>query len=180
LRLLPIVFVVALAAVTISLRYARGGTPQRATSPTPSSRLAQPYPLQSFVARDLNGRDIDSTSWTGRIVVVNFWATWCLPCRREIPELVALQSRHKGKVEVLGIIDDRASDESVREFISSLGINYPVVRSTFELAQRFPSVEAIPMTVVIDRQMRVVSVRAGEFSVAELEGEIRELLTQGD
>ena len=171
----PLLFLAALAVVTLSLRLARG---DNAPEPAglPSSRLAQPHPLEPFSVLDLNGTEVATASWAGQVVVVNFWATWCLPCRREIPELVALQNRHRGKLTVVGIVDDQASDTTVREFMRSLGINYSVVRSTFDLTQKFPAVEVLPMTLVIDRQTRVISVRAGEFSVSDLEREILGLM----
>ena len=171
----PLLFVAALAAVMLSLRFAR-----EAKAPDPatvaSSRLPQPHPLEPFSVRDLNGNEVASASWAGQVVVVNFWSTWCLPCRREIPELVALQSRYRDRLTIVGIVDDQASDKTVREFMQSLGINYSVVRSTFDLTQKFPAVEVLPMTLVIDRGTRVISVRAGEFSVSELEREILGLM----
>jgi thiol-disulfide isomerase/thioredoxin len=168
------VFAVALVAVAAGVRYFGNRPP--ASPATPSVRLAQPRALESFSVRDLDGREVATAAWSGKVVVVNFWATWCLPCRREIPELVALQNRHRDRLVVVGIIDDKAPDSTVREFMSSLGVNYPVVRSTFELAQRFPSVEVLPMTVVVDRQTRIASVRAGELVVTELEKEIVALM----
>jgi len=168
------VFVLALVGVAAGVRYFNARLPDPLAAP--SARLAQPYALESFAVRDLDGKEVASAAWSGKAVVVNFWATWCLPCRREIPELVALQNRYRDRLVVVGIIDDKAPDGTVREFMRSLGVNYPVVRSTFDLAQRFPSVEVLPMTVVVDRQTRIVSVRAGELDFSELEKEIVALM----
>ena len=77
---------------------------------------------------------------------MNFWATWCLPCRREIPALVALQDRYRGRVVVVGVVDDNATDQTVRQFASTFGVNYPLVRTSMDLSRRFPSVEALPTT----------------------------------
>jgi thiol-disulfide isomerase/thioredoxin len=174
--MIPVALLVALIGLNILTRHARDRQPATVESPAKSPWLASPYPLDHFTAASLDGRPVSSASWRGQVAVVNFWATWCLPCRREIPALVALQDRHRGRVVVVGIVDDNASDESVRQFASTLRINYPVVRTSFDLGRRFPSVEALPMTVLVDPRGRVTVAYAGELDMAELERDIRRLI----
>ena len=175
--LIPVALVVALVGIGTLTRYARERTTAPAATPAPASAWFQtPYTLDSFTASDIEGRRVSSASWQGQVAVVNFWATWCLPCRREIPALVSLQEKYRGRLVIVGIVDDKANDQSVRQFASSLRINYPIVRTTLEISRRFPSVEALPMTVLVDPRGQVVAAYAGEIDPAELERDVLRLL----
>jgi thiol-disulfide isomerase/thioredoxin len=174
--MIPVALLVALVGINILTRHARDRQPAPAESSAKSAWLASPYALDHFTATDLEGRPVSSASWKGQVAVVNFWATWCLPCRREIPALVALQDRYRGRVVVVGVVDDNATDQSVRQFASSLGVNYPIIRSSMDLNRRFPSVEALPTTVLVDPRGQVAVAYAGELQMAELERDILRLI----
>jgi len=174
--MIPVALLVALLGINILTRHARDRQPAPAESSAKSAWLSAPYALDDFTAPDLDGRPVSSASWRGQVVVVNFWATWCLPCRREIPELVALQERYRGRVVVVGMVDDSASDDSVRRFASTLRVNYPLIRASMELNRRFPSVEALPTTVLVDPRGQVAVAYAGELRMAELERDILRLI----
>jgi thiol-disulfide isomerase/thioredoxin len=174
--MIPVALLVALVGISILTRHARDRQPAPAGSSATSPWLASPYALDHFTASDLDGRPVSSASWQGQVAVVNFWATWCLPCRREIPALVALQDRYRGRIVVVGVIDDSASDQVVRQFASTLRVNYPVIRASMDLNRRFPSVEALPTTVLVDARGQVAVAYAGELQVAELERDIQRLL----
>jgi thiol-disulfide isomerase/thioredoxin len=172
----PVALLVALVGISILTRHARDRQPAPVESSAKSAWLASRYALDHFTAPDLDGRPVSSASWRGQVAVVNFWATWCLPCRREIPALVALQDRYRGRVVVVGVVDDNASDQSVRQFASSLGVNYPIIRSSIDLNRRFPSVEALPTTVLVDPGGHLAVAYAGELQMAELERDILRLI----
>ena len=175
--LIPFAVLIAIGGISMLTRSARERQPAVANSADAASAwLSTPYALNHFSVTDLNGRPVQSETWRGRVGVVNFWATWCLPCRREIPALIALQDRYKDRLVVVGVIDDSANDDAVRQFASTLNVNYPIVRSTFELSKRFPSVEALPMTVLVAPDGRVAVAYAGELDAAELEKDVRRLL----
>jgi thiol-disulfide isomerase/thioredoxin len=174
--MIPVALLVALVGVNILTRHARDRQPAPAESSVKSPWLASPYALDHFTATDLDGRPVSSASWRGQVAVVNFWATWCLPCRREIPALVALQERYRGRIVVVGVVDDSASDGTVRQFVSALQVNYPVIRTSMDLSRRFPSVEALPTTVLVDARGQVVVAYAGELQMAELERDIQRLI----
>jgi thiol-disulfide isomerase/thioredoxin len=135
-------------------------------------RLDAPYPIEPFTGVDLEGRPISLAAWKGNVVIVNVWATWCAPCRREMPALAALQEKYRESVRVLGLLQDNVTTDFAREFVRSVRVTYPIVRSTFDLERRFPQVLALPMTFVIDPQGRLVAVYAGEIEPAELERQI--------
>ena len=141
-----------------------------------STRLSEPFLLTPFSATALDGADVSSASWAGRVVVVNFWATWCAPCRREIPALADLQARYGDRVLVLGVLQDSVSDDLARQFAAGVRVNYPIVRATWEIERAFPAVAALPMTFLIDAERRVVAVHAGEIDPAIFEAQLVEAL----
>jgi thiol-disulfide isomerase/thioredoxin len=174
--MIPVALLVALVGINMLTRHARDRQPAPAESSMKSPWLASPYALDHFTAADLDGRTVSSAAWQGQVAIVNFWATWCLPCRREIPALVALQDRYRGRLVVIGVVDDSASDETVRQFASTLQVNYPVIRASMDLNRRFPSVEALPTTVLVDARGQVAVAYAGELQMAELERDIQRLM----
>ena len=171
---IPLAVLVALVALDAAVRFARA---RREAAPAASSLVADPYPLRAFVAQDIDGRDVSTTTWNGKVVVVNFWATWCAPCRREIPALSALQARHGNRVMVIGVLQDSVGADTARQFAASVGMRYALVPSSFEIEQSFPSVEVLPMTFVISPQGEVVAIHAGEVDPAELGRQIDALLS---
>jgi cytochrome c biogenesis protein CcmG/thiol:disulfide interchange protein DsbE len=146
-----------------------------ATRPVTLHFFSDPKPVQAFTMRDLDGRQISTADWRGRVVLVNFWATWCPPCRAEIPDLVALQEKYKEHLQIIGVSQDEGSPEEVRRFASEYKINYPIVMSTPEIRQYFPNVYALPTTFVINRETRIVQKHLGMLRPAVTETEARAL-----
>ena len=151
--------------------------------PTPRSAaveagnlLASPAPVAPFVVTTLDGARIPSTAWTGKVVVVNFWATWCPPCVREMPALSELQDRLAADVVVVGLLQDTVTTEQALSFARGLRIRYPIARSTSEIERVFPPVERLPMTYLLDRQSRLVAMYLGELDLPALERDIRRVL----
>ncbi len=132
----------------------------------------QPMPLPLFSFPDLNGTPHSSNEWQGKIMVLNFWATWCPSCLKEIPEFMALQSQYGEKVQFIGIALDDI--EAVKTFQQKTVVNYPILISGdwagFQLAKQLGnSVSAIPYTIVVSSVGQVVYRHAGELSVSELQ-----------
>ena len=179
--LIPLVCLVALAAADVTTGYLRRTYPRGLFVPPPTVErevrfLAEPYTLSPFPATDLDGRDVSLSTWQGRVAVVNFWATWCVPCRKEIPALVTLQEKFKAEALVVGVLDDTAPIPFVRAFAESLRINYPIVRTTPEIEQSFSPVLVLPTTYVVDPAGRVVSVHVGEIDPGLVEREVQALI----
>ena len=170
--LIPVIVLAALVAVDAAVRYGRSAP----SVSRPSAWLAEPHPLRAFTAADLDARDVSTTTWGDRVVVVNFWATWCLPCRREIPALSAIQERHKDRLLIIGVLQDNVTPDAARAFANGLRMSYPIVPSTFEIEQSFPWIEVLPMTFIIDARRRVVATYAGEIDPARLEADLLTLL----
>src|SRR5579863_2980300 len=85
-------------------------------------------PMPPFLVNDLEGRLLSTAEWRGKVVIVMFWATWCPPCREEIPEMIDLANRYKDRLQIVGVSeDDDATPEEVHEFAKAAKINYPIV-----------------------------------------------------
>lgn len=125
---------------------------------------------------DVSGKDQSLAQWRDNILIINFWATWCEPCRKEIPVLQQVQEKHAAnRVQIVGISVD--SVDKVRQFAIEYRIGYPLVIGTMEaidLTRRLGNKAAgLPFTVVLDRTGRVVKTHLGGISEPELESAIR-------
>lgn len=143
-----------------------------ADGPAPVLRfLKEPRAIPALALQDLDGGPLRSESWKGKVVLVNFWATWCPPCRAEIPDLVALQAKYRDTLVVLGVSEDEGSVDAVRQFAAEHRINYPIVMSTPELRKLFTGVYALPTTFLLDPEGRIAQKHVGllNASITELE-----------
>lgn len=137
--------------------------------------LKEPSSLDPFTLTDLDGKTIASSDWKGKVVLVNFWATWCGPCRAEIPDLVALQSKYRDRVVVIGVSEDEGPIDKVREFAAQYKVNYPIVMTTPEIEERFPGVAALPTTFFLDTDGRIAQRHIGILHGRETEATARVL-----
>ena len=134
-----------------------------------------PKPAPMFTVRDLDGREITPASLRGKVVIVNFWATWCGPCRAEIPDLVALQEKYRDTLQVIGISEDEAGVEVVKRFAVEHKINYPVAMTTPEIEKMYPGISALPTSFILDRESRIVQKHVGMLTARTTEFEARHL-----
>jgi thiol-disulfide isomerase/thioredoxin len=134
-----------------------------------------PAPVAALTLRTLDGRTVSSADWRGKVTIVNFWATWCGPCRAEIPDLVALQKKYGEHLQVIGISQDEAPPDVVQRFAAEQHVNYPIVMSTPELERAFPGIYALPTSYLIDRDGRIVQKHVGMLNAARTEQETRSL-----
>lgn len=137
--------------------------------------FTNPVAVPAFAATDLDGKPLSSASFKGKVVIVNFWATWCPPCRAEIPDLVALQEKYRDSLQVIGVSEDDAAPEVVRRFAADHGINYPVVMTSRAITSLFPGVQALPTSFILDRDGRLVQKHVGMLSPQLTENETRSL-----
>src|ERR1700676_379021 len=146
---------------------------------TPVIRFVKnPEMAPSLPERDISGAPLSLANWSGKVIFVNFWATWCPPCREEIPELVALQKQYGSNLQIIGISEDDDPAANVLKFAKQSGINYPIVMATPEVIAAYGGVPALPTTFVIDTRGRVVEKHAGLHPMDSYVREIRALLGQ--
>ena len=135
-----------------------------------------------LVLPDAQGQQQALAQWRGKVLVVNFWATWCAPCREEMPEFVAAQARDGAKgVQFVGIaVDD---PQKVRAFIGDIGLNYPALIGGYgaiELSKTLGNeLAALPFTIILDRQGRVAHTQLGPLKAAKLDDLLGQLLGPG-
>src|SRR6185295_5449273 len=135
--------------------------------------LREPLDVPTFTVTDLNGRTISSTEWRGKVVLVNFWATWCPPCRAEIPDLIKLQDKYRDKLVILGLSEDEEGVAIVKKYVAEHNINYPIAMSTTEVRKLFPEVMALPTTFVLDRDGKLAQKNIGMLNARETEAGAR-------
>jgi thiol-disulfide isomerase/thioredoxin len=165
-----IVIIIGLLALAggIALRYSLYPAPETEVSPLPE-----------FTLPDLEGRNRSIREWKDKILVINFWATWCPSCREEMPDLVALQTQHAAQgVQVIGVaLEDKAP---VEEYLDFVKINYPTLIAGDQgmalAGQLGNRAEAIPFTVVVDRHGMIANRHLGKFTKSELETVIESMV----
>lgn len=119
----------------------------------------------AFSLKDKDGNTVTLESLKGKVVVLNFWATWCAPCRAEIPDFKNVYTKYKDKgVEIIGVSLDQKGWKVIRPFLKKWDINYPVLLGGAKIAQAYGNVRSIPTTYIIDRDGMVVDGHIGTMS----------------
>ena len=134
-----------------------------------------PASVPDLTMTTIDGRTVSMADQRGKVVLVNFWATWCGPCREEIPYLVQLAARYPDHLTVIGVSEDAGGVDLVASFAAQYGVNYPIVMSTPDIKRAFPGVVALPTSFVVDPEGRIVESHVGLISPIVLEQETRYL-----
>ena len=127
---------------------------------------------------DLNGEKVKLSDFKGKVVLLNFWATWCPPCRKKIPDLIDLHKTYKDKgFAVIGVSIDEQGAAIVRPFVNRVGVNYPILLGSESVVNAY-GIEPIPATFLIDRHGRVAAHHIGFTEKVIFESEIVTLLAE--
>jgi peroxiredoxin len=130
-----------------------------------------------FSLTDATGKTVTLSDFKGKVVLLNFWATWCSPCRIEIPWFVEFQRAYRDQgFEVMGVSMDEEGWEVIKPFLDRMEVNYRILLGDDMVAQQYGGVEALPTTFLIDRQGRIASTHVGLVSKDVYEKDIKELL----
>jgi cytochrome c biogenesis protein CcmG/thiol:disulfide interchange protein DsbE len=138
--------------------------------------VRNPDAAPNFQLTTLDGKPLSLASARGKVVLLNFWATWCGPCRAEIPDLVGLQEKYAGKLQIIGLTVDEDDPGAVQQVVARTGINYPVAITSPEIRAKYGGIAALPTSFVLDTQGRVVQKHEGLRDPELYETEIRALL----
>ena len=143
------------------------------SQPSPASRLMAP----DFVLPDASGSPVRLSDYRGKVVLLNFWATWCDPCQREIPWFIEFQRSYRDFI-VLGVALDDDGWRSVQPFAAKMQMNYRLLIGSAELARLYGGLHAVPTTFVIDRSGRIAAFHIGLVPKTEYQAEIRSALEE--
>ena len=134
-------------------------------------------PAPDFALKDADGKTVKLSDYRGKVVLLNFWATWCGPCKIEIPWFMDFEQTYKDKnFAVLGISLDEDGWDAVKPYIEQKKINYRVVIGTEQVAQLYGEVDSLPTTFMIDREGRVAAVHVGLVNKSDYQHDIVDLL----
>ncbi len=140
-------------------------------------RPSRPYPAPDFTLRDLNGNPVHLSSFRGKGVVLDFWATWCAPCRTEIPWFIQLQKEYGPRgLQIIGILMDDGGSKAVEQFVRGKGVDYPVLIDDGHASALYGATEILPTTYYISRNGQVVALVKGVIGKDKIEANIKETL----
>jgi thiol-disulfide isomerase/thioredoxin len=129
-----------------------------------------PKPAPVWKLKDLNGKLVSSEEFKGKVIVLDFWATWCPPCRAEIPGYVELQKKYaKDGLVIVGVSLDQGGPKVVKPFIDKFGVSYQIVMGDEDIQQAFGGMDAIPTTFIIDRTGKILDRKVGSEPTEEFE-----------
>jgi len=169
-RLRVLIVLTALAAAIVVLaRYTQ----------TPNSLVENALQAPQFSLANLDGKNVSLKDFANKVIVVDFWATWCAPCREEIPHLNKLYENYRGKgLVVVGISMDTEEAEVVKQFAKEFRMEYPVVMADENVQQDFGGVLGLPTTFIIDRKGNIVKKYTGyqPGMIGDMEQIIKELI----
>jgi cytochrome c biogenesis protein CcmG/thiol:disulfide interchange protein DsbE len=132
-----------------------------------------------FTLIDASGRPVKLSDFRGKVVLLNFWATWCVPCGAEVPLLVEFEQRYRDRgFEVLGVSLDEDGWKSVRPFIEAKHVNYPIMIGDGEIARAYGGLQSVPMTLIVDRSGHIAATHLGLCRTDEYEADIQAVLNE--
>lgn len=141
------------------------------------AQIRQVEKVPDISLKDVNGKIVSLKKYQGKIILLNFWATWCLPCRAELPELVKWQKEYQSRgLQIIGITYPPNNHKSIRSFIKKNKINYPILIGTKKSKALFDSSETLPFTIVIDKEGNIKERIEGIIYSDEFDEKVKSLL----
>jgi thiol-disulfide isomerase/thioredoxin len=180
--LLTVLAVVALGVgAFMAARYTRQVSDQLTASPeTAGGRVRVRFnkdaaEIPPLTMTTLDGKTITNKDLAGKVTLINFWATWCAPCRAEIPDLVKLQEKYRDHLVIVGVVSEDGPEQMISRFAADFKMNYPIVMETQELTAAFPGIYALPTTFVVGPDLKMMKKHLGQVRPAQIELETRVL-----
>lgn len=163
-----------------------GNTSAATASPEENSPAAQGLPdfrekpAPSFRLKSVDGKTVSLADYKGKAVLLNFWATWCGPCKLEMPWLIEMQKKYASQgFTVLGISEDDGSTKEVTDFMAKMGVDYPVLMYDDQLNKSYGGIDYLPTSYYIGRDGKVIIESGGLISESEMEANIQKILATG-
>jgi len=172
----PVILIVVAIVISILLVLGIKKAHHSPVPLTPAGKLTgQPAP--DFALQSLDGKTVKLSDFRGKAVLLNFWATWCEPCKIEMPWFVDFEKKYGSQgLEVLGVAMDDASPSEISSFAQKLGVNYPVLIGKEEVGGQYGGIEYLPSTFYISRDGKILDHVFGLVSRSEIESNIQKAL----
>ena len=165
---------ILLIVLILALTYAAN----RYVTHNPIASTARPHSAPDFTLPQITGPPLKLSDYRGKIVLLDFWATWCEPCRAEIPHFVELQNEYGSQgLQIIGVSMDDSPDP-VPAFYKQFKMNYPVVMGNAQIGEQYGGVLGLPIAFLIDRQGQIRKKHIGATDASIFEKEITNLLTE--
>src|SRR5260370_27495748 len=174
-HLCRLLFPYILAAIVFSFFPLLATAQQSGEQPT-IRFVRNPDPAPDFNLTGLDGKAVTLAGYKDKVILLNFWATWCGPCRAEIPHLVELQNKYGDHLQTIGLVVDDDDRDAIKKFVAAFAINYPVALATNDLRLQYGGIPALPTSFVLNAEGRVVQKHEGLPDPLLYETEIRALL----
>ena len=172
----PVILIVIAIVVSIMLTLGIQKTKHTSFQPENGSNL-QGKLAPDFSLSSVDGKTLKLSDFRGKAVLLNFWATWCEPCKVEMPWFVDLQKKYgPNGLQVLGVAMDDASPKDIADFARKMGVNYPIVIGKEAVGDEYGGIPYLPSSFYIDRDGKVVERVFGLVSKSEIEGDIQKAL----
>ncbi len=153
--------------------------PSGSAKTTPVRPEKDRKPAPDFTLKDTDGRPVSLSDYKGKVVLLNFWATWCGPCKIEVPWFIEYEQKLKDRgFAVVGVSMDEDGWDAVKPFMQQYGVNYRMLMGNDMVAQQYGGIDALPTTFVIDREGRIASAHVGLVSRRDYDNDIETLLSK--
>lgn len=153
------------------------GERERAKSKASLKSDSTRKPAPEFALKDIDGRTVNLSDYKGKVILLNFWATWCGPCKIEIPWFIDFEQKYKDRgFAVIGVAMDDEGWEVVKPYLAQSKINYRVIMGNDSVASLYGNVESLPTTFILDQEGKIASTHIGLVSKSDYENEIVQLL----
>jgi peroxiredoxin len=178
---LVLILIVVFAGAFVLYRNWQGGVgsikESRGTATSPPPGVTTPKTAPPFSLKDINGNVYSSDRFAGKPTVINFFATWCPPCREEIPGFVEVYNRHKGKgFELIGIALDKENRENLPGFIMNNGIEYRILFGDLTTTRAYGGVSSIPTTFFVGKDGQIKNIHVGYIDTDTFDREVMKIL----
>lgn len=171
----PVILIVIAIVISLMLVF---GIQKTRHNRQPNAGKLQGQPAPDFALASLDGKTLKLSDYHGKAVLLNFWATWCEPCKIEMPWFVQLQQQYGSQgLQVLGVAMDDTDPKEITKFTHKMGVNYPVVVGKESVGDQYGGIPYLPSTFYIDRDGKVVDRVYGLVSRSEIEDDIKKALS---
>jgi peroxiredoxin len=169
------IIILEIFLLILTLMFSQNISAQKKSAKQKATAQKSENAAPEFTLQNQDGKNVKLSDYKGKIVILNFWATWCAPCRAEIPDFMDLYKTYQKKgVVILGVaLDDQ---DKVIKFAKDKKINYPILLGTQEVSGLYGGISAIPTTFILNRKLEIVKNYVGQRPKETFENDIKELL----